>query len=63
MRVGLFHRFSEFRREERGNDLLDLALVIGFVLLGSTALFIVAGTDVHSILQYPCREVVHIHNG
>ena len=44
MRVGLFHRFSEFRREERGNDLLDLALVIAFVLLGSTALFIVGAT-------------------
>ena len=38
MRVGLFHRISEFRRDERRNDLLDLALVIAFVLLGSTAL-------------------------
>jgi hypothetical protein len=63
MRVGLFHRISEFRRDERGNDLLDLALVIVFVLLGSTALFVVAGADVHSMLQYPGREVVRVHNG
>ena len=38
MRVGLFHWISKFRRDERRNDLLDLALVIAFVLLCSTAL-------------------------
>ena len=63
MRVGLFHRISEFRRDERGNDLLELALVVAFVLLGSTALYTGAGADVHGMLQYPGREVVHVHNG
>jgi Flp pilus assembly protein TadG len=63
MRVGLFHRISEFCRDERGNDLLELALVAAFVLLGSTALYTSAGADVQSMLQYPGREVVHVHHG
>jgi|HubBroStandDraft_4_1064222.scaffolds.fasta_scaffold1626936_1 hypothetical protein len=60
MRDGLFHRISEFRRDERGSDLLELALVIAFVLLGSTALY--TGADVHAMPHYPGREVLRVHS-
>ena len=62
MRSPLLYRTSAFRRDECGNDLLEFALVIAFVMLGSTALCQDAGTDVHGMPQYPGREVVHVHN-
>ena len=61
MRAALLHRISQLRRE-RGNDLLELALAIAFVALGSTPLSTGADTNVQGMLQSQIPEVVHVHN-
>jgi hypothetical protein len=62
MSVALLHCVSEFHRNEHGHGFLELALVIAFVVLGSTPLCLGAGPDAHFMLQHPGREVVHVHN-
>jgi Flp pilus assembly pilin Flp len=41
--------FSNFVRDEQGQDLIEYTLLLAFVALASAALFISAGTSVNTI--------------
>jgi Flp pilus assembly pilin Flp len=41
--------FTNFLREERGQDLIEYTLLLAFVVLASAALFISAGTSIKGI--------------
>lgn len=62
MRAVLIHRISALRQDERRNDLLELALVIAFVVLGSTVLGPARARMPTACCNIRALEVVHVHH-
>ena len=47
-----------FCKEEQGQDLIEYTLLLAFVALASSALFVGAGTNVHGIWSTANSQVV-----
>jgi hypothetical protein len=62
MNAVLLHRISAFRQDEHRNDLLELALVIAFVVLGSTVLGPARARMSTACCNIRALEVAHVHN-